>query len=1724
MRFKQPGFFILLFMLMSLPVLVPLSAVAQKSHSPNAEHSGNQALLISEFMASNENSLADEDGDGSDWIEIYNPNEVEVDLNDWYLTDDAQNLKKWRFPQVTLAGDSYLVLFASGKDRRVASRELHTNFKLDRGGEYLALLKPDGQTVVAAFAPSYPPQALDLSYGYPHQSSTAAYFESPTPRTQNQSTGLAGYLDKAVEFSVAGGFYASSFRVALSYPEQEVDIRYTTDGSEPSLLSLTYRAPIAVGDSQSVRARAFKGGYFHSEISSQSYIFNNDSPLPVIHIATDPDNLWHDERGMYVIGVNGTTRHCPTTPKNWYQDWEYPAHITLFEPDGSLGFSAHAGISITGGCSREHEQKSFNISFRSEYGTPELDYQLFPSKAQTQFKGFKLRNSGNDWEHTMLQDAAVQSLLEGMVDIDMQSYRPATVYLNGVHWGIYNIRDRLNRHYVGHKFPGIDSDQLDIIWNPAQVRKAHIVQEIREGDDVHFQDLYEFMATHDLSDAIHYQYVADRIDINEYLNYVVANIYIANYDWPGNNVKIWRPRTPDGKWRWMMFDLDLAANGHGTARPWSNTLAIVTDGNSTTWPNKQETTLILRKMLENETFRNEYIQRTATFGELIYEPNRVNRMITAHQDAIVPQLTAHIGRWPESASGSVANWQDKVNGIKDFFQQRPSYLRDHIKSYFNIAGTYHLTINAAREQGGQVLIHESQMALPDHYRGRYFEDVPIKLLAVPEMGYRFSHWQETGETSDRIYFTDNRDATLTPIFTPDALLADLSNLIISEIHYHPDDTDDFEFLEFKNISDQTIDLSSVVISGGLDFTFPTGSSLAAGAHLLVVEQEASFMARYMAAGSAWFYDGITVAGEWSGKLSNSGENMTITAADGAQIMSFGYSDTGAWPGRADGKGSSSELTAPEQVPTSDLAAKNAYLADGESWRASSAYHGSPGRDGNGPDNRVVINEALAHSTPPLTDAIELHNTTGSEINISGWFLSDDADEYQRYQIPANTTVDAGGFVDYDEDDFNDASNPNNLVPFALSSTKGDDVYLLEADSSGNLLRFVDHVEFGASRADESFGRWPDGTGDLYPMRTRTLGASNASNGNQVRVGSVVISEIHYNPAGSDDNLEYIELHNSGNISENLANWRLRGEVDYDFTAQQTLAAGETVLLVGFDPTDSALSPAFLAQYDIDNGPQLIGPWHDNGTLGVKLDNGGASLKLQRPAELVTPSDGTSPFYPMLSEDTVTYDDNPPWPEAADGNGPSLQRVDLTIYGDEASNWQASTRSGGTPGLIVLPAPSGSASLSGMIWQDVDADGTEESGERGLVGTMIHVIEAGADQVLQTADDRLYYLSQPTDSDGQYAFTSLPAGLYRLEIEQNSVPQGLALTTGNQPLMIRLATGQQVTQLNVGYAPLICQRTTLYGVHNAGKSNSQLFTLDLASNELAPLGPIEASAINGLDIHPTTGELYALRNGQLIKIDRETGSSTPINSTANAITSASFAADGTLWVFQQNVGLLNIDLSTANSTLIWKHSATTWDGLAWTADGTSLYATAGRNLYRWDASKQVVSQLCGNDFLPASSMALDMRFDGQLIAAAQDATRNALSLYQLSPASCSITPISYHTTYNNPQAIAVDSCLSSGTLAVQVVADEDVDESVAGLRLRLEIDHNGDGTYSSTTYAVTDENGRYTFTNLPSGSYRLSLVHTLDRLEVELTVDNLQREVEIMFTGSLPRLFLPILMR
>lgn len=322
--------------------------------------------------------------------------------------------------------------------------------------------------------------------------------------------------------------------------------------------------------------------------------------------------------------------------------------------------------------------------------------------------------------------------------------------------------------------------------------------------------------------------------------------------------------------------------------------------------------------------------------------------------------------------------------------------------------------------------------------------------------------------------------------------ASVASLNLTEIHYHPEGAGqgDAEFLEFTNTAAHAIDMSRVRVAGAVEYEFPSGIVLRPGESAVVVKDPGIFDARYRLPGSPWNHAGIRVAGAWSGSLANAGEEIRVVDAAGATVSAFTWDDEGAWPGRADGRGSSLELVDPSAVPLT-LEAKNVYLADPGRWRSSSEFHGSPGRPGAGPDRRVVVNEVMAAPVPPAVDFIELLNVTAISQNVGHWFLSDSSDDYRKYRLPAGLSLPPAGRLVLDETQFNAPEAPGCLMPFALGAG-GDDVFLLEADAEGNLLRFADRVEFRFSPGDVPWGRWPDGDGGIGPLNVPTRGAPNGS--------------------------------------------------------------------------------------------------------------------------------------------------------------------------------------------------------------------------------------------------------------------------------------------------------------------------------------------------------------------------------------------------------------------------------------------------------------------------------------------------------------------------------------------------------------------------------------------------------------------------------------------------------
>jgi VCBS repeat-containing protein len=503
-------------------------------------------------------------------------------------------------------------------------------------------------------------------------------------------------------------------------------------------------------------------------------------------------------------------------------------------------------------------------------------------------------------------------------------------------------------------------------------------------------------------------------------------------------------------------------------------------------------------------------------------------------------------------------------------------------------------------------------------------------------------------------------------------------LRITELNYHPysvtseeaalgiSDREAFEFIELRNTGHQLLDLAGLQMAGAVAFELDGPALLDPGGYTLLVKGRAAFEARYGG--------GLPVLGEYQGDLDNSAAQILLTDPFDQVIVDFRYEDRDDWPRWADGFGSTLEV----------LDVDGPY-GDGGNWRASSQFGGSPGA-ASSPPPEIVVNELLTHANLPATDAIELLNRSEHAIDIGGWYLSDSANNLRKYRIPTGTVIPAGGYLVFDEHDFNPGRWDPGAGGFALDSALGEDVWLTAADEEGYLTWFVDHVEFGAALNGESFGRWPDGTGNLYPMTELTLPGQNSG----PRVGPIIISEVMYNPpalnGGEPANLEFIEIYNPTNEVLDTPNWHVRGGVEYDFPTRYgfpvpadipgrvTVDPGATVVLVGFDPADPADAETvadFRRYYSIDETVQLVGP------LTGSLNNAGDVVGLLRPDH---PPAWEPHHWPHVVEDELVYDDVTPWPTEPDGQGASLHRRRADFWGRDPASWVAGLP---TPGSVDL---------------------------------------------------------------------------------------------------------------------------------------------------------------------------------------------------------------------------------------------------------------------------------------------------------------------------------------------------------------------------------------------------------------------------------------------------------
>jgi hypothetical protein len=656
-----------------------------------------QSILINELMTSNAGTVQDEDGDTPDWIELYNKTSNPVSLQNWTITDDSLETDKWIFPALTLQPGEYLLLFASDKNR-TTGQYLHTSFRLGAGRESVFLYNNQGVLVDEYITTCIP---SGFSYGHmPDGAGSKTHLTTPSPGKSNNQSSTASIRPgkDTLTFSHMGGFYTQTFELQLSTGLPQTRVYYTLDGSVPDENAQLYSRPIQIqsrrGDKNDIseietvstwippREEVFKGtvvravayidacpagpvithSYFVDEQISSRYTF------PIISLATDRSDFFGKKKGIYVSGRNDGLE------ENFFRsgkEWERAIHLEFFQSNGSRAFGQGMGARIHGRGSRQNPQKSLRIYAREEYGQDRLSYQIFPEQGIESYKTLILRTPDADFSQTLFKDEFIQTLI-GQMDLDLQATRPSVVFLNGEYWGIHNVRERLDKYYFASHY-GADPDKIDFLGLSLDGK------EVIEGDDRHYNALLAYIRSNDLTQDEHYQYISTQIDISNFIDYHIAQLFFANWDWPDNNVRFWRPRTADGKWRWVFFDCDACMIQDSYKFLYLFTSGEVDDAR---FKKYEESTFLVRNLLKNHSFRTRFLQKFMQHLNTTFEPGQVIKEINLFRQTYAPEVLEHIYRW--NTPDSYNAWLKNLEEIKLFALRRPVEMLDQLQSLYQL--------------------------------------------------------------------------------------------------------------------------------------------------------------------------------------------------------------------------------------------------------------------------------------------------------------------------------------------------------------------------------------------------------------------------------------------------------------------------------------------------------------------------------------------------------------------------------------------------------------------------------------------------------------------------------------------------------------------------------------------------------------------------------------------------------------------------------------------------------------------------------------------------------------------------------------------------------------------------------------------------------------------------------------------------------------------------------
>ena len=1058
-----------------------------------ANTEGTSSLIINEIQTSNIDMFVDPSFNYGGWIEIYNPTDKPVTLIGLHVSDDPNNLKKFKLPLEV--GGVPAKGFKNVWFDHYETKYSQVNFKLDFDGGVIYLSDNEGNLITSQ---DYPIAVPRTSYARTTDGGTSwGLTAEPTPARSNAtSTFAVGRLEAPVVDKDAQ-LFSTPFTVSVNIPSGAT-LRYTVDGSTPTLDNgyTSQTGLFNVSSTTTYRFRLFKEGSLPSEVITRSYLYKDrDIVFPVISVVTDPVNLFDDSLGIYVRGVNGRTGNGQQTPCNWNMDWDRPVNFEYITPEEGMVLNQEVDMAMCGGWSRAWEPHSFKLKAAKIYeGRNSMNYTFFDDKQYLKHKTLQIRNGGND-TGSRIKDPALQEIVrQSGLDIDCQAYQPIVHFINGQYKGMLNMREPNNKHFAYANY-GYDSDEVDQFEMSPDSGYCQ-----KEGTKDSFLKWYELSAN--AADPEVYSEICNMVDIDEYINYMAVEFYLGATDWPQNNVKAFKPRFEGGKFRFVLFDLD---GTFGTTDPFNTferkqtyTFDLIYD-TGTRFTEEIEFVTIFLNMLSNEEFVKKFIDTYCLVAGSVFTPERCSEIIRAMADNTYSTLQQE-GQNPYNTGNNLINslnnrQQTMINALKNYWR-------------FNLSGIEEQKVEL-NSNIDEARIRVNNMVVPtNQFAGSLFS--PITLKANAPANYKFVGWRSNnGEAIEMTLFSKgdswnyydqgsldgdnwtaaNYDATswregCAPLgyFTSDSNNGRGYNTFLD---YGSDANNKRPTYYFrKEFTISNTPTENDVVS--LDYTVDDG---------MIIYINGVEASRYLMNSGDITYDSFSSTyannNPDSGKITlpislfKKGRNViAVEVHNNNGNSSDIYFDASLSLLTYNGENSYISLDEEFQMPTTGNLSLTACYEPLTEEELAETYTTPVKVNEVCASNSIYVNEYFEKN-----DWIELYNTTDKDFDIAGMYISDNIKKPLKYQIPTdgivNTIIKPHGHMVIWADKLEPLSQLH--TSFKLGA-EGGEVVLTSADQT-----WCDTLVYAAHNGDFSVGLYPDGGTNAYIMSKTTIGATNEIN-------------------------------------------------------------------------------------------------------------------------------------------------------------------------------------------------------------------------------------------------------------------------------------------------------------------------------------------------------------------------------------------------------------------------------------------------------------------------------------------------------------------------------------------------------------------------------------------------------------------------------------------------------